>query len=464
MLTRRHFSKGLGLSTLVISTQGYAPLDTFKADQKRGLETVKTLRAGALSLRLKPEPALETSIVGFNRQTTSPVLKIKQGEELAFKVFNDTALPLSLHIYGMRGPNAFDGAAPLTQKPILPQQEQEVRFTPPDAGTFLIRPCFLGQSREAGGRGLCALLVVEDKTPPDIDEDLSLLVQDWLLQDNGELAGFQDNSGKIERLGNHLSINGKALPLIVNVKPNARLRLRLANGCNARLMRLRFENVKPYVVAVDSQPNDTFEPLQSTLPFSPGSRYDLMLDAVSQDGRIMALIGAASVPLVILKTEGEALRQRTNPIAPLAKNEGLPESIRLQNAVRRDLVIESNIALTAEGKPSLEAQQHVQWTFNKMAGDVQNKPLFSVKRGTPIVLGVTNKTPFQQAVHVHGHSCRLLHVLDDGWEPYWLDVAQIPENKTIQMAFVADNPGKWIFGSSILERLDAGLWTWFEVL
>jgi len=28
---------------------------------------------------------------------------------------------------------------------------------------------------------------------------------------------------------------------------------------------------------------------------------------------------------------------------------------------------------------------------------------------------------------------------------------------------LADNPGKWLFGSTMLERLDTGLWTWIEV-
>jgi FtsP/CotA-like multicopper oxidase with cupredoxin domain len=40
---------------------------------------------------------------------------------------------------------------------------------------------------------------------------------------------------------------------------------------------------------------------------------------------------------------------------------------------------------------------------------------------------------------------------------------QIPENRTLLIAFVADNPGKWAITSSVLERFDTGLWTWFEV-
>ena len=36
--------------------------------------------------------------------------------------------------------------------------------------------------------------------------------------------------------------------------------------------------------AVDGQPTDTFEPLRSTLPFAPGSRYDLLIDLPAEAG------------------------------------------------------------------------------------------------------------------------------------------------------------------------------------
>jgi FtsP/CotA-like multicopper oxidase with cupredoxin domain len=90
-------------------------------------------------------------------------------------------------------------------------------------------------------------------------------------------------------------------------------------------------------------------------------------------------------------------------------------------------------------------------------------PLFSVKRGTPVVLALANQTPAPQPLHLHGHAFRMLHPFDDGWEPYWVDTLLIPENKTVRIAFDADNPGKWLLESMVAERFDAGLWTWFEV-
>ena len=96
-------------------------------------------------------------------------------------------------------------------------------------------------------------------------------------------------------------------------------------------------------------------------------------------------------------------------------------------------------------------------------GSKEGKPLFSVKRGTPIVMAIDNRTAFVQPMHVHGHAFRLLHPLDDGWENYFLDTVQIPEQRRLLVAFIADNPGRWLVSSTVLERFDLGLWGWFEV-
>jgi len=160
---------------------------------------------------------------------------------------------------------------------------------------------------------------------------------------------------------------------------------------------------------------------------------------------------------------GEAGRSAPPPMAALPENKQLPREIRLQRAARRDVVIQGGAKAGPDGKPAYSGDPKRIWTINGAPGSAGAPPLFTVKRGSPVVLSLKNQTPVVQAVHVHGHAVRLLHIADDGWDPYWLDTVQIPENRTLLIAFVADNPGKWALGSSVLERFDTGLWTWFEV-
>ncbi len=66
-------------------------------------------------------------------------------------------------------------------------------------------------------------------------------------------------------------------------------------------------------------------------------------------------------------------------------------------------------------------------------------------------------------MHVHGHAMRLLHDLDDGWEPYWRSRVIVPEGRAKHTAFIADNPGKWAIECQTLELRPVCLVSWFEV-
>ncbi|PSC05431.1 copper oxidase [Alsobacter soli] len=421
------------------------------------------------------EPGAPTDIWGFGGRTPGPELRIRKDEPFRAKLVNSATQPLSVHWHGMRIANDMDGVAGLTQEAVAPGASAEITFTPPDAGTFIYRPLTPGLTAEQTERGLAGVVVVEDASgaqPVDIDRVCA--VDDWRLTDEHQLDSFtsvEERSG-FGRLGNVLTVNGLRAPQKLTVPPGARVRIRLANLCNARLMRIRFDGLKAYVSAIDGQPTDTFEPLRSTLPFAPGTRYDVIFEAgeAGSGGAVTAMLGSG-LPLVEVKVEGEPMSRRRPalpPLAPLGENGRLPPAIPLQKAQRADVAIEGGAKLGPDGKPSYTGDPARIWTINGVSGatsaeKVASKPLVSVKRGSTVVLALANRTSFPQVMHLHGHSFRLLHPLDDGWEPYWLDTVIVPEGQTSRIAFVADNKGRWLLGSTVLERLDTGLSTWIEV-
>ncbi|KPF72978.1 copper oxidase [Bosea sp. AAP35] len=465
-LTRRAALAGLCVASLppladsAIAQQG-APAAAVPAPGR-------TLTAGPAKARLRPAPALETEIWAFDGKTPGPALRIKLGETLRLTVSNKTPSPLSLHWQGLRGEAAMDGVGGFSQAPIAPGESFTYVLTPPDSGTILYRPLVIGGASEPAGRGLSGLLVVEEPDPPAVDLDLPVLVTDWLLADDNALVPFAATSpdgAAAGRLGSWITVNGGSPPQRVSVAPGARIRLRLANACSARIMRLRFDGIKAVVVAVDGQPTESFEPVRAQLPFAPGTRYDLLVDMPGEAGAtaiVTALVGAG-VPLVRLVAESTAKPASTAPMA-LKPNPTLPAAVRLQDAQRPQIVIEGGAKVSPDFKLDLTGIDAARpWRINGGVGDAAGKPLFSVKRGTPIVLAIDNRTAFFQPLHVHGHCFRLLHPLDDGWEPYFLDTVQIPDGKRLHIAFIAANPGRWLISSTVLERFDRGLWTWFEV-
>ena len=108
-------------------------------------------------------------------------------------------------------------------------------------------------------------------------------------------------------------------------------------------------------------------------------------------------------------------------------------------------------------------RRHVPLGAKPPAASRTGKPLFSVKRGRTVMLGLVNRTALAHSVHLHGHHFRLLDRLDDGWKPFWLDTLMVPKMDTWRIAFVADNPGKWVIQARRWSNPGTGQVAWFEV-
>jgi FtsP/CotA-like multicopper oxidase with cupredoxin domain len=238
-------------------------------------------------------------------------------------------------------------------------------------------------------------------------------------------------------------------------RPGARLRLRLANLSANRIMILTFVGVQPFVIAIDGQPCEAFEPVRRSIPVAPGARFELMFDMPKTEGAKARLYlrGAegADSDLLVATAKGSMAEGR-GLIYSLPSNPALPAEIKLGNARKIDLVIEPP-----------HPPKGVSWTINGTTGGYDGKPLFQVKKNSAVTLGFVNHADKPIAMRVHGHAVRLLHDLDDGWEPYWRNAVIVPAGKTKHVAFIADAPGRWAIHDDILEHEAAGNATYFAV-
>ncbi|WP_428384943.1 multicopper oxidase family protein [Methylocystis sp.] len=445
LLSRRAVLSGISACLTTLPAMAQPPRD--------GLRDL-VARSGAARLS-----GGETSILGFDGTTPGPILRYRQGDELAVRLVNQLDRPTTIHWHGLRGDNAMEGVAPLTQPAVAPGAAFEYRRKLGDSGLFCYRPSVYGATPELVGRGLKGLLLVDEPTPLPADSDLLLVLDDWRLDDAGQVAGgFDDRAAAqgVGRIGPLLCVNGKAAPERRTLAPGARVRLRLANLSNARIMVLSLVGAQPFVIAIDGQPCDAFEPIKQSIPVAPGARFELMFDMPETEGSGARLIlrgpNGADRELLIADAKG-AKASRRPPIAARPQNSELPAEIRLANAKKADLVIAPR---QSDAGPA--------WTINgALTKGYAGPPLFRVSRGTPVTLGFVNKSGVALAMHVHGQCMRLLHDLDDGWEPYWRNGVIIPPGKTKHAAFVAESPGNWAIHDDILEHEASGLATWFEV-
>lgn len=400
-----------------------------------------------------------------------PVIRAKPDEVLALDIENRLGQPILFHARGARQHTAFDGVPGLSQAPIAPGTTGSITFSCRQSGTFLLAPSMPQHVAEQTARGLQAILIVEEASPPPVDHDLAFAVGDMRIGEDGLLAagfGAKSDAARVGRLGNRLTANGRPAPGRMEVRPGARIRLRLVNVSNARVIPLRVSNLVARVIAIDSTPCAPFDPLKRTVIVAPGTRIDMILDLPREpdiEGLVEARLGNG-LPIFAFRTKGEPLPQRGE--VPTLPEPGLPAAIRLQDALRAEISIAGGASrdLAPDDQAALDRllpDAARLFTINGQPGGLGGKPLISLRRGRVLVLALMNRTAWPQTLAVHGHSFRLLHAFDDGWEPYFLDTMYLAPNTIARVALIADNPGKWAVRSSIAEHFGSGVATWIEV-
>ena len=179
-----------------------------------------------------------------------------------------------------------DGVIGLTQDPVAPGASFDYMFTPSDAGTFWYHTH--NRAWEQMARGLYGRLIVEGDDPEGrFDRDLYLALDDWRLDDKGQIEtasfGNLHDWAHEGRLGNWLTVNGTSQPSY-GLGRGERMRLRLLNAANARTFRLQLKGANAKVIALDGAPVEPFALPEEPYELASGQRVDLAVDVDAGDG------------------------------------------------------------------------------------------------------------------------------------------------------------------------------------
>ena len=415
------------------------------------------------------DPENTTPVMHYNQSIPGPLIRIPQGRESIIRLHNSLDEPTSVHWHGLRIDNAMDGVPDITQPPVMPGQQFEYRLKPPDAGTYWYHTHMRSWAQLA--LGLAGVMIVEEDEPPTVDQDIVFAIDDWRLDrdlqmDSASFGSMHDWSHG-GRLGNYITVNGKAEP-VFEVASGERIRLRLVNIANARIMNLLFSESEISVVAVDGQPVEPFVPKSGRVVLAPGQRADLIIDMTADPGSrsaIEVVIGeyAYVVADFVYREKARrehkldaALRLPHNPVNRIR----LPDEFMHVPLHMEGGAMGGMRSATFEGKEmgirELVQNQKV-WALNGIVG-MPAEPLFRVRRGTAISLDVHNDNGWPHAMHIHGH-----HFIHDREPGLWRDTTLFQRGERGAMQFVADNPGKWLIHCHMVEHMAGGMLTWFEV-
>ena len=181
---------------------------------------------------------------------------------------------------------------------------------------------------------------------------------------------------------------------------------------------------------------------------TPGSRHAVRdLFYRQREYRLLDLVYSDALPLRA-KPPAEPPRLPRNPLAE-------PD---LQQAERHEVIFSGGMMGRMRG-----LRRGMAWAVNGVSngcgeGASAFDPLLVLRRGRSCVLRLANETAWHHPIHLHGHSFR---VVSRNGKPNprreWLDTVLLAPRETAEIAFVADNPGDWMFHCHVLEHQAAGM-------
>ena len=474
LLDRRRFL--MAAATIPVAAIGTAAFTRGAAGAVPLPDGFARLRAAPATTRIVPaHMAGPTEVWAFEGAAPGPAIRVRAGGRVRMRLENGLPQDTSVHWHGIRIDNAMDGAAGLTQEPVAPGETFDYDFVAPDPGTYWYHSH--DRSWEQNARGLHGPLIVEEAEPwGGADREVTLVVDDWRLLETGQIDaesfGAMMDWAHGGRLGNVLTVNGRYRPEIA-VRAGERIRFRLINAANARIMGLAFEDCPTTTIALDGH---AIAPRAETGPvvLAPAQRADVVVDltgAPSSRGVLAVDTDEGSFEIATLAYSSEApVRETFGEIVPL------PDTMRhaaldLPGALRAELLMEGGAMGSMSsammggrrmGMREMMGQRRV-WAFNGVAGDM-DVPLATVPRGRTTVFTIRNDTRWPHAMHLHGHHFKVLS-RDGAPDPRgdWRDTELMGAGETIEIAFDATNPGRWLLHCHMLEHQAGGMITWFEV-
>ncbi|MBB95081.1 MAG: copper oxidase [Rhodobacteraceae bacterium] len=404
-----------------------------------------TLTAAPVTAQILPEGDPATAMLGLNGSSPGPEIRVRQGDRLALGFENRIGAPSALHWHGIRIDNAMDGVPGLTQNEVADGSTFDYAFNLPDAGTYWYHSH--NRSWEQVEQGLYGALVVEERDPPRVDHDITVMIDDWRLQEDGTLVGGFGGMHDFAH-GGRLGNFARAIPSVREVRIGDRIRLRLINAATARIFPLALSGLDGQVVALDGMPLQAPRPF-SQLELAPAQRVDIIGDVT---GAVVFDFPTNSGPYELARIEanGQNAAPIGGPIPTLPPN---------------------HLAMPAPNPPLLELRmeggamggRHAGddiWAFNGQSG-MSKTPFARFTPKDTARIRLINDTAFPHGIHLHGHH---FHEVTPEDTPGDLrDTTLVEAGASRDILCVFDNPGKWLLHCHMLGHQASGMKTWVEV-
>ena len=164
----------------------------------------KVFELVAKIIKWEVEPGKFVDGWSYNGQIPAPIIRVNTGDKVRINLKNELPESTSLHLHGIRVPNAADGVDPYTQKPITPGSTFTYEFTALEPSVGMYHSHHNAQVQVPNG--LAGALLIDDWKSIAM-KAAGNRVQDSDGKAENEVVMVLNDSGTIG-----LSLNGKSFP------------------------------------------------------------------------------------------------------------------------------------------------------------------------------------------------------------------------------------------------------------
>jgi FtsP/CotA-like multicopper oxidase with cupredoxin domain len=418
--------------------------------------TPSTLRGDHLSLSiaaLKAEiaPGVEIATIGYNGMAPGPILRLKEGVPVTIDVENRTDVEELVHWHGLHIESLQDGSLEEGSPAIPAGGRLQYRFTPSPSGTrwYHTHAMAMDNLDRAGYSGQFGFLYVEPGSEPGhYDREVFMAIHHWgpSLMEMGapepdHMMGYRYASFNDKMLG-----AGEPL----RVKHGQRILFRFLNASASQNTSIALPGHTFQVVALDGNPVPQSKAVK-VLQLGVAERIDAIVEMKTPGvwvlgstddqerssglGRVVEYAGRTGKPQWLAPGASDwSYHLFEGPSAP-----GLP--------------LDGSFPMVFK-KVYLPQHGMDRWMINS-AGFPQMESL-KVKRGGRYRLQFMNASREDHPVHLHRHSFELKSITGIPTNGIVKDTVVVPKYGSVEVEFVANNPGRTLFHCHQQIHMDYG--------
>ena len=411
------------------------------------------IHIGAVELEIAPHRTIKT--IGYNGSAPGPVLRMQEGKLVTIDVFNETTTPELVHWHGLFIPSEVDGSAEEGTPAVAPKGHRRYSFTPRPSGTrWYHTHTYAGRNLHKGTyTGQFGLLVV---TPPNdparYDQEVLLALHGW----DPYFTSMGD--GSLEVAYNLHTVNSHSLGAgePVRVKQGQRVLFRIVNASATGAHRVGLAGHRMTIVALDGNAVPAPRAVDA-IELAPAERVDAIVEMNNPGVWIFG------------DTDDKTRRSGLGVVVEYASRTGEAQWIAPPETALWDYAIFGRDGAAAEPDERVPLVFKAKWAGNKWVDhwmingkEFPHTDPIRVKEGRRYRLIFDNQSDDPHPVHLHRHAFELVNVAGTQTSGVMKDVVMCAPRKTVEVQFVADNPGATLFHCHQQLHMDFGFMTMVE--